>query len=144
MSVNLNFKLYGIVDIKGKAIVGVFTSPNDAAAERSFMNLITDPVDNIYNLNFEDFTLYHIADLGVNHGIVVAKPGSDILLDNGFTAGTIVTDDVILDGSSFTRDRILNLRAERKASFDRIYGDVKNLTSNVTADIPREPEDYGY
>lgn len=110
----LSYKLYAIVDVKGKCIVGTFSSVNDSTAERSFMNLLTDPANNIYNSNPDDFALYHVCDMGYNAGsFSVAVPDSEILRENGFTTGLFNSDKVILEGSSFTRERLLELRKQR-------------------------------
>lgn len=124
-------KLYAIVDRKGKEIVSTFTSLNDEMAERSFLALLSAPGHNIITDFPEDFSLYAVADIGYNNGVVsVSDPGVGDLNANGFKVNTYSINESIKSGSDYDR-RYLNML---KADIYGVQEDIKE-EENVYSQI---------
>lgn len=127
----MSYALYGIVDIKGKAIVGTFTSASDETAKRSFLNMLTAPQDNLYNTNPSDFAVYHICDISFASGVKVSAPGMENVRDAGFTCAMFNVDDPLFEGSSLSSEVLLSKRVERKKAYDAIFNNASQASQEV-------------
>lgn len=110
-------KLYAVIDKKAKAVVSFFTSYSDESATRSFLALITG-ADSVFTQFPEDFALFAFADLIVNGAnLTVCRPGSDVLLDNGFKADSFHIFEPIKDGSDYDK-RYLAMVHQDRVNYD--------------------------
>lgn len=83
-------KLFCIIDKKASAVVAVFSSMSPEAAQRSFMDLVTVPQDNIYNLHFDDFAVYEVGELFFPDGGQVSFAETMKLVFDGNTLNKLV------------------------------------------------------
>lgn len=104
-------KLYCIVDTRAKSIVSTFQSVNDAAAERSFLSLLSAPRGLFADFP-EDFALYPLADLSFDNGVVVSMHNAEELRKNGFTVGSYVNRDAVKLGSDYDKRYLAVLRED--------------------------------
>lgn len=125
-------KLYAVVDKKAKAIVSVFPSQSNESAERSFLMLLSGP-RNLYTDFPEDFSLFAVADVNFDKGnLVVSVPDTDILLQNGFSAGVIhKCAEPIKDGSDYGRIYLDSLRAQRFPELNEDIGYVPDKKEDL-------------
>ncbi len=98
-------KVYALVDLKGRDIVSIFQSVSDEAAERSFLKLLTDGMPMISDFP-EDFAVFYVADLSVDHGSL------DVFCDNeDYGSPGFQVPEPVKRGSDFDR-RYLRMVAE--------------------------------
>lgn len=96
--------LYCIEDIKAKAIVCFYSSPNDQTAERSFIDLLTKTEEDVFNQHPEDFRLVHLLDAEVDD--VGIKPK--------------LRGRIIRHGSDLSRPYLDNMRLARQKFLDSL------------------------
>lgn len=126
------YSLYAIVDSKAKCIVNTFTSVNNSTAERQFIDLLSDPRDNVFNLHASDFALYHVCDLSFDKGVIsIIEPDiSEEMFANGFTGNIIKTDEVVFEGSSLSSERLESLRLFRREFINKILNPKAEVSEN--------------
>ena len=76
-------KVYALVDLKGHGIVSIFQCVSDEAAERTFLKLLTDGVPIVSDFP-EDFAVFFVADLSVNHGSLDVRYNNEEFGSLGF------------------------------------------------------------
>lgn len=107
-------KIYAVIDRKAKNVVTVFSAVNDAAAERSFLMLLTGP-QNVFTDFPEDFDLYQVADLSVNVGLKVSAMGNENLEAAGFKVDSYEIGVPLKAGIDYDKRYLAMLRADRYA-----------------------------
>lgn len=104
-------KVYALVDLKGRAIVSIFQSVSNESAERSFLKLLTDGMPLISDFP-EDFAVFYVADLSVDHGCL------DVRFDNEeFGSPGFEVPEPIKRGSDYDR-RYLRMVAEDRGKLN--------------------------
>lgn len=116
-------KVYALVDLKGRDIVSIFQSVSDEAAERSFLKLLTDGMPIVSDFP-EDFAVFYVADLSVDHGSLYVCCTNEEFGSSGFQV-----PEAIKRGSDYDR-RFLRMVAEDRGTIvDKKY--VKNSDKTV-------------
>lgn len=108
-------KLFCIIDKKASSTVAVFSSISEEAAKRSFMDLLTVPQDNIYNLHFEDFAVYSVGEISVSASFPLFSEHLEL----------------VFDGSSLDRLVVQSEREKRLQSMIKLNQVVEGGDSDV-------------
>lgn len=109
-------KIYCIIDKKASACIGIFQSPSNETAVRSFLNLIETPEDTVYNSNPQDFALYYMGEIVVKNSPLIIAPGFEYAVqdaDRYRLAPKLDAAEEIFDGSSLARQLIDSKRIQK-------------------------------
>lgn len=106
-------KLYAIIDYEAKCVVSTFTAVNDAAAQRSFLMLLTSPNSTIFTDFPEQFGLYPVCELKFDSSLTVSAHGLDNVNAAGFKIDTFKVTEPIQDGRDYDKRYLTMVRSDR-------------------------------
>lgn len=107
-------KIYSVIDRKAKQVVSIFQAPNDEAAQRAFLMVLTSPQSSIFTDFPEDFDLYPVGELAYSGGsLVVTEIHCTDINAAGFNVKSYSVIEPICQGVDFDKRYLSVLRSDR-------------------------------